>query len=67
MHGEFPFNPKLKEGVVDGKMLLKDLFADEAEVNDLLKVFDLNGLEVIKQRYNSKRIKTRILIYFLFL
>ena len=49
IYGKFPFNPKLKEGVVCDEMLLKDLFAEEAKVKDLLKVFDLNGLKVIKE------------------
>ena len=49
IYGKFPFNPKLKEGVVSGEMLLEDLFAKGAKVNDLLKVFDLNGLKVIKE------------------
>lgn len=49
IYDEFPFNPTLNVGVVSGDMLLKNLFAEEAKVKDLLEVFDWNGLKVIKK------------------
>lgn len=47
---KMPFKPSLKDGEVDGEMLLKDLIEDGAKVKDFLKFFEHSSLQVRRNR-----------------
>ena len=54
-----PSKKNIKSGPVNEEMLLKDLFAAEAKVKDLIKAFDLNSLVVCKPE-QGVRVKRRV-------